>query len=152
MMLSSSQTPAAPADFSHLLYKSLRLRLPDFQPSLMQQGRSPGQPGPGSASPQPAQGCSSCCCPCPSLQQPPPPRLLQRFALKRTNLESNGLPVTGVSAALSALVSRQCPSHALKQLHLFLLRGTQIYSMQIRSFRQKKRDKNRGVTHSPLPS
>lgn len=37
-MLSSSQTPAAPADFSHLLYKSLHLRVPDFQPSLMQQG------------------------------------------------------------------------------------------------------------------
>lgn len=42
MMLSSSQTPAAPADFSHLLYKSLCLRVPDVQPSLMQQGRSLG--------------------------------------------------------------------------------------------------------------
>lgn len=42
MMLSSSQTPAAPADFSHLLYKSLCWRVPDVQPSLMQQGRSLG--------------------------------------------------------------------------------------------------------------
>lgn len=42
MMLSSSQTPAAPADFSHLLYKSLCWRVPDVQPSLKQQGRSLG--------------------------------------------------------------------------------------------------------------
>lgn len=47
-MLSASQTPAAPADFSHLLYKSLCFRVTDFQP----------QPGPGSASPEPAESCS----------------------------------------------------------------------------------------------
>lgn len=94
MMLSSSQTPAAPADFSHLLDKSLHLRVPDFQPSLMQQGRSPGQPGPGSASPQPAEGCSSSRrCPCPSpCSSHLLPCSLQRFALKTTNLESNRLP------------------------------------------------------------
>lgn len=57
-MLSSSQTPAAPADFSHLLDKSPRFRLTDFQPSLTQQGKPPEQPGPGSASPQPPEKCS----------------------------------------------------------------------------------------------
>lgn len=93
MMLSSSQTPAAPADFSHLLYKSLHLRVPDFQPSLMQQGRSPGQPGSGSASPQPDKGCSSSshCCPSPCSSHLLPCSL-QRFVLKRTNVESNQLP------------------------------------------------------------